>query len=369
MPFARNRRPEPARTALARCGAGLALVLSMGAAPASPKLPATPPPSRLLVADFAVWGFRPGTSFNQPHGISFDTARGEIVVANTGAGSIDIFTTGGRALSRFQLQTRKPDGTAAPGIPRSVAVAKDGRYLVIDNASDGVLVVDHEGRLSDRIAFPEGVKGSASALCVLSSGQILVGGPPKDARIYRFDPAGKLLATWGERGADPGRLDGITAIAVLPSGDVVVACANTQLAIQIFSADGAYRRGFGIHDIGPGNFSLPSGIAVTPDGRIWVADEIRMNLQVFDAQGTYLGVFGGMGTSLGTFHYPSALAGDGGRLLAVTDREAGRFQVLHINDTKGGEGSESKSEVGSFARDRVESPRAAIAFTEKGETP
>ena len=369
MPFTGKRRPEPARTALARCGAGLALVLSMGAAPASPKLPVTPPPPKLLVPDFAVWGFRPGTSFNQPRGITFDTARGEIVVANTGAGSIDIFTTGGRALGRFQLQTRKPDGTAVPGVPRSISVGKDGRYLVIDNVSDGVLLVDRNGHVSGRLDLPSEVRGAASGLCVLPNGDVLAGGPPKDDRIYRFDSAGKLLATWGERGADPGQLAGITAIAALPSGDVVVACANTQLAIQIFSADGAYRRGFGIHDIGHGNFSLPSGIAVTHDGRIWVADEIRMNLQVFDAQGAYLGVFGGMGTSLGTFSYPSALAGDGGRLLAVTDREAGRFQVLHINDTKGGEGSESKSGVGSSARDRVESPRAALAFTQKGETP
>ena len=369
MPITGNRHVEPARTAFTRCGAGLALVLSLGATPASPNLPATPPAPKLAVPDFAVWGFRPGTSFNQPRGIAFDTARGEIVVANTGAGSIDIFTTGGRTLERFQVQTRKPDGTAVPGVPRSVAVAKDGRYLVVDNTSDGVLIFDRNGRLSGRLELTSAVRGAASGLCVLPNGDVLAGGPPKDDRIYRFDQAGKLLATWGERGADPGQLAGITAIATLPTGDVVVACSNTQLAIQIFSADGAYRRGFGIHDIGPGNFSLPSGIAVTPDGRIWVSDELRMNLQVFDAQGSYLGVFGGMGTSLGTFSYPSALAGDGGRLLAVTDREAGRFQILHINDTKGGEGSETKSEVGSPARDRVESPRAAPAFTQKGETP
>jgi DNA-binding beta-propeller fold protein YncE len=357
MAFIGNRRPAPAGTALVRWAAGLALVLSTGAAPA-PKL-ATP---RL-----AVWGFRAGTSFNQPRGIAFDTVRGEIAVANTGGSSIDIFTVGGRPLDRFQVTQRKPDGTSVPGVPRCVAVLRDGRYLVVDNLVDGVTIIDRRGRPAGRLDLPSTVRGPASALHVLPSGEVLVGGPPKDDRIYRFDAKNSLVSTWGERGAAPGRLDGITAIATLPSGDVVVACANTQLSIQIFSAGGEYIRGFGIHDIGPGNFSLPSGIAVTPDGRIWVADEIRMNLQVFDSQGVYTGAFGGMGTALGSFSYPSALDGDGGHLLAVTDREAGRFQVLQVNE--GGEGSEPKSAAGSSARNRTESPRAALVSTQKGETP
>ena len=357
MALVQSRRPGPAGTAWERCAARLALVLSIGAAPA-PKL-ATP--------QFAVWGFRAGTSFNQPRGIAFDTGRGEIVVANTGANSIDVFTLGGRPLDRFQITDRKPDGSSVPGVPRCVAVARDGRYLVVDNLSDGVTIIDRRGRPAGRLDMPSTVRGPASALHVLPSGDVLAGGPPKDDRVYRFDAKGSLVSTWGERGDAPGHLDGITAIAALPSGDVVVACANTQLAVQIFSSAGEYRVGFGIHDIGPGNFSLPSGIAVTPDGRIWVSDEIRMSIQVFDPQGVYLGVLGGMGTALGSFSYPSALAGDGGQLLAVTDREAGRFQILHVNE--GGEGSEPKSAVGSSARDRTESPRAALVSTQKGETP
>jgi DNA-binding beta-propeller fold protein YncE len=358
MSLAHNRSRSRAVASLAPPAAGLLFLLSTGSAPASD----------LVSPLFAVWGFRAGTSFNQPRGIAFDTARGEIVMADTGAGTIDIFTVGGRPLERFRIQSRKPDGVSVPGIPRCVAVAQDGRYLVVDNTVDGVALVDRQGHSAGRLDLPATVHGSASALCVLPSGEVLVGGPPKDDRIYRFDPKGTLVGTWGVHGVAPGELYGITAIAALPQGDVVVACANTELSVQIFSPEGTYRRGFGIHDIGPGNFSLPSGIAVTPDGRIWVTDEIRMSLQVFDQAGTYLGVSGGMGTHLGAFLYPSALAGDGGRLLAVTDREAGRFQVLQIN-YEGGEVSEPKSEDGISARDRVESPRAALGSTQKGDTP
>jgi DNA-binding beta-propeller fold protein YncE len=357
MPLARNMSRPRAVASLALPAAGLLFLLSTGSAPAP----------RLVSPLFAVWGFRAGTSFNQPHGIAFDTARGEIVIADTGAGTIDIFTVGGRPLERFQIQSRKPDGVLVPGIPRCVAVARDGRYLVVDNTADGVALVDRRGHPTGRLNLPASVRGPASAICVLPSGEVLVGGPPKDDRIYRFDAKGALVSSWGQRGSSPGHLDGITAIAALPNRDLVVACANTQLSVQIFGPDGAYRRGFGIHDIGPGNFALPSGIAVTPDGRIWVTDEIRMSLQVFDSQGVYLGVSGGMGTALGSFLYPSALAGDGGHRLAVTDREAGRFQILHVNE--GGESSEPKSAADSSARDRNESPRAALAFIQKGETP
>jgi tripartite motif-containing protein 71 len=358
MPLGHYGSRPRAAGSLAAPAAVLLLLISTGSAPAPD----------LVSPLFAVWGFRAGTSFNQPRGIAFDTARGEIVLADTGAGTIDIFTVGGRPLERFQIQSRKPDGASVPGMPRCVAVAQDGRYLVIDNTADGVVLVDRRGHPTGRLDLPAAVHGPASAICVLPSGEVLVGGPPKDDRIYRFDPQGALVGTWGVHGVAPGGLYGITAIAALPQGDVVVACANTELSVQIFSPEGTYRRGFGIHDIGPGNFSLPSGIAVTPDGRIWITDEIRMSLQVFDQSGTYLGVSGGMGTRLGAFLYPSALAGDGGRLLAVTDREAGRFQVLQIN-YEGGEVSEPKSEDGTSARVRVESLRAALGSTQKGETP
>ena len=60
-------------------------------------------------------------------------------------------------------------------------------------------------------------------------------------------------------------------------------------------------------------------------------------------------------------------AGNGLDLLAVADREAGRFQIFHVNE--GGEGSETKSEAHSSARGSDASPRATFESTQKGETP
>ena len=320
----------------------------------------------LAMPDRIVWGFRDGVPFNQPKGLAIDAIRGEVIVANTGAHRLEIFSLGGRPLERMVHRVRSADGSWQDGLPRGVAVTADGRYLVTDNLSTLVDILDRRGRETGRIAPAFSASGAASAVHVSRLGDIWIGGPPRDDRVYRFGASFESLSVWGESGAGRGRLKNITAITTLPDGDVVVACASTELAIQIFSPEGAFRFGFGVHDLGPGNFSLPSGIAATDDGRLWISDEIRQNVQVFDSQGGYIGSFGGKGLGPADFLYPSALASDGHATVAVAEREAGRIQIFHL--TEGGEGSESKSEVtlGKGSADTTESPRDS---SQKGETP
>jgi len=168
-------------------------------------------------------------------------------------------------------------------------------------------------------------------IAVLRDGRILVASRGNRGRVYAFDRDYEFLGAWGDSGAAPGHLSGITGLCQAPNGELYVTCVRTELAVQVFDANGRFLRGHGKHDIGSGNFSFPSGVTVTADGRVWVSDEIRQVVQVFDAAGTYLGVVGGAGKGRGEFLYPSSIATDGSGRLAVAERGGNRFQIFKLH--------------------------------------
>jgi len=269
--------------------------------------------------------------FNAPGGIALNSTTGEIILANTNEHRIEIYSPGGRFLTRFAHRVRAKDGTLVEGLPRGIAVAGASRLLVVDSRAPYVDVIDYRGRSVAEFSPPasSGSPGLTS-VAVTRKGEIVVSTSGEAGRIFLFNPDFTPSGSWGEPGSSPGQLNGIAALAELPDGNIVVACAQTDLAIQIFTSQGEFVRGFGKHDVGPGNFSLPSGLAVTADGRIWASDEIRQTVQIFDSTGAYIGAVGGGGIAPGLFQYPSALATDGVKHLAVTERVGGRFQVFDI---------------------------------------
>jgi len=287
--------------------------------------------AELAKPELVVPGPTDGARFNAPGGIALNPNRGEVILANTKEHRIEIYTLGGRLLTRFTHRVRGKDGNLVDGLPRSVAVAGASRLLVADSYAPYVDVVDYRGRsVGELITSIPPDAGGAASVAVARDGKILVAGSGSHGRIYLFASDFTPIGSWGEAGSQPGHLNGIAAIAELPGGNIAVACMQTELAVQIFTPAGEYVRGFGSHEIGPGNFSLPSGIATTTDGRIWVGDELRQIVQVFDSSGTFLGALGGGGSAPGAFQYPSALATDGATRLAVAERVGGRFQLFTI---------------------------------------
>jgi DNA-binding beta-propeller fold protein YncE len=275
-----------------------------------------------------------GAALTSPGGVAFDSQRSEILVANTGLHRIDVLGLDGRPLARFPHAVRQPSGELVEGRPRTLAVAPDGRILVIDDLAPYVDVVDYRGRSLGRLDMPAEAGAARNAapggVAVESTGTFLVGTQGDSGRVYRFGGDYKLLGSWGTAGSAAGQLSRISCLAAMADGRVVVGCVGTDLAVQIFDAQGRYLNGFGRHDIGPGNFSFPSGIAVTAGGRIWVSDELRQVVQAFDSTGSYFGKVGSGGQGPGEFLYPNSVACLGDTLLAVTERVGNRVQLLRV---------------------------------------
>ena len=273
-----------------------------------------------------IWGYADGSVFSNPRGIAFDPIDGAIYVADTDNHQIEAFSKTGRRLGRSVHRVTTSEGVV-DGNPCALAFDRSGRLLVADQR---VLYVDVMDRRARSVARLETPGGHPNALAVAKDGTIYVGTTAEQSRIYRFGADYRPIDSWGDQGAEAGRLFGVTALGVLGDTAIAVACGRTDLGIQIFSPAGKYLRGFGAHDVGDGNVSMPSGVVVTTQGRLWVADEIRESIQIFDQEGNYVGKAGQSGVSPGEFSHPSSLAFDGRGLIALTDRGIGRVQVLAI---------------------------------------
>ncbi|MBI5836556.1 MAG: NHL repeat-containing protein [Candidatus Eisenbacteria bacterium] len=330
-PMTRNGLP----LAAARCLSGAVLAFSLFGA-------ADPPPAgsgragggttaatALAEPALVVYGLDSSVPFSSPRGIAISAERGEVYLANTGSGRIDIFDLRGRPKARFMHRVATPAGTYVDGQPRGIAVDRAGRLYVVDNMASYVDVLDFRGRSVARLE-PEGGWQGAGAVAVAPNGMIFVAVRGDSGKVYSFGQDFKPRGSWGIAGKAPGELTQLSGIAAGPDGRVVVTSIGADQAVQIFDAQGAYLGGFGRHDVGQDNFSFPSAVAVSADGRIWVTDEIRQVIKVFASSGAFLGMIGGLGAGPGDFKYPSAVASDGGKWLAVAEREGGRFQLMTI---------------------------------------
>jgi DNA-binding beta-propeller fold protein YncE len=79
-----------------------------------------------------------------------------------------------------------------------------------------------------------------------------------------------------------------TNLAIGPTGDLYISDGYGNARVHRFSPDGRLLASWGEPGSGPGQFHVPHGIAVSPDGTVYVADRENSRVQLFDAKGKYL---------------------------------------------------------------------------------
>lgn len=203
----------------------------------------------------------PDNPFNKPGDICVD-GEGNIYVADTGAYPWDtdssppvylfgpcvlVFSPEGELLRRVFID--KPEGLPKGVLPARAIVDERGRYA---------LGVQPEG-YDRKVYVAADAKGNLYVL------------DPKRHRIHKFNPEGKLIATFGRYGGGPGEMDDPSDIAVSPSGEVYVADKGNHRVIR-FSAAGRYLGSFGGKGLGVGELLKPSYLCVTLNGDLLVKD-------------------------------------------------------------------------------------------------
>lgn len=170
--------------------------------------------------------------FEQPTGIVFDEAAGELFVVDTKRHCIRVFATDGR------LQRTLGQRGTGPGefnYPTLLSQTADGRLLLTDALNFRIQILDREGR---------------------------------------------VLGGFGRLGDGSGDTVRHKGVAVDRFGHVYVVDALFH-ALQIFDTAGQFLLSIGGQGQAPGEFWLPAGIFIGRDDRIYVADTYNRRVQVF----------------------------------------------------------------------------------------
>jgi DNA-binding beta-propeller fold protein YncE len=155
--------------------------------------------------------------------------------------------------------------------------------------------------------------------------------------VLHFDPAGKLLASFGA-----GMFVFPHGIAVDPDGNVWVADADGKNGkghqVVKFSPTGKVLLTLGKAGMpgdAPGFFNRPSGVAIARNGDVFIADghggDSNARVVKFSKAGKFLAAWGKKGTASGEFDTPHAIAVDSQERVYVADRANSRIQVFDAN--------------------------------------
>lgn len=204
--------------------------------------------------------------FMDPHGIALD-AQGNIYVADTGNGRIEVFDRQGGFLTAIADERF----TA----PRYVAVDPAGRIYVADAAE----------------------------------------------RVHLLSATGEPIQSFGEAGSLLSQFSGIADLVLDSAGDLYVVDSGND-RVQKFSLLSGPLFSFGDEGEPAELLSRPQGIALDSEGNVYVADSGHRRIQLYAPGGTYLQTFDGELTE------PRDLAVDGQGNIYVSDGEEDVVQVV-----------------------------------------
>jgi DNA-binding beta-propeller fold protein YncE len=169
--------------------------------------------------------------------------------------------------------------------------AKGNVYAFLREPTPRILVFDANGKFLRTMA--QDAFDSPHSLHVLRDGNIWLA-DRRLQQIFKYDTAGKLLSSLGQKGVigdenSTTTFHNVADMVVAPNGDVFVADGEGgNNRIVKFSKDGTFIKSWGTKGSGPGQFQTPHCIAMDATGRVWVCDRNNNRIQVFDQDGKFL---------------------------------------------------------------------------------
>jgi sugar lactone lactonase YvrE len=189
------------------------------------------------------------------------------------------------------------------------------------------------------------------------------GGPAGQGhQVYKFSPDGQLLLTLGKAGGGKGEEffwqpnDVLTA----PNGDIYVAEGHSSsdsanARILKFDKAGKLIASWGKKGTGQGEFDQPHALAIDSKGRIFVGDRSNNRIVIMDQNGKWLETWD-------QFSRPSGIYIDKNDLIYVADSESGSVNRAHGAWKRGIRiGSLKDGKVTAFIPDPATNPPSTSA--------
>ncbi len=243
---------------------------------------------------------------------------------------------------RFDGKSGELSGALGAGLfamPHGLTIDKHGHLWVTDVALHQVFELDHAGNVL-RTFGERGISGNDAShffmptdVAIADDGSFFVSDGYGNARVVKFDAAGRFERSWGERGSLPGQLSIPHAIALGPDGNVYVADRGNA-RVQIFDTNGALQGIWQSDALG-----RPWSIAFDDLGRAFVVDggdqapPGRARVLQVDANGVVVTSFGSYGAGSGEMIDPHDIAvGHDGAVYVVEVGRGRRAQKFVPNE-------------------------------------
>jgi sugar lactone lactonase YvrE len=211
--------------------------------------------------------------------------------------------------------------TSLFALPSGVAIDRQGNVYVADTNSNRIEKLSPKGK----VIATWGKKGQnpgqffrPQGLAVDRQGNIYVA-DTFNHRLQKLSPSGRPLAQWGTSGIKPGQLLFPQDVAVDAHGDVyVVDVANR---VQEFAPNGQV---LSANVAASADLNFPEGVALDGQGNILVADSGNNRIVKLSPSGAVLATIG----SPGQFNQPAGVAADTHGNIYVADTLNDRIQKI-----------------------------------------
>lgn len=191
------------------------------------------------------------------------------------------------------------------GMISRVAADDQDRIYVFQRKDPPVVVFDRDGTYlgawgSGEVTDPHGLKIVGDTVYTTDR---------SDSAAKSFTLDGKKLLELGTRGehSDTGKITNWlveraagpfnhpTEMIAHPNGDIYVTDGYRNARVHRFAPDGKLVASWGQPGRAPGQFHLPHSIAYDDAGTLYVADRSNKRIQIFTPEGEFLGQWTGMG--------------------------------------------------------------------------
>lgn len=188
-----------------------------------------------------------------------------------------------------------PDGKNLGPTHGSVLSGADGRVYFSTDAAMSIIVYEADGKFVKNIA-PECVGFHAMALREENGKEVIYGAQLAKGRVCKIDTEGKLLLEIpnANTGEVQGGWKGLTAVTCAPDGSIFASTGYGAQFVHKFDATGKLIKSFGGRGAGDGQFNTCHGLAIDTrfgEPRLLVADRENRRLVHMDLDGKFIGVY------------------------------------------------------------------------------
>lgn len=212
--------------------------------------------------------------FTSAHGLRLD-AEGNIWVTDNGNHTVTKFSSDGKPLMTLGEKDVPGDDDRRFNKPTDVAFAASGDFYVSDGYGNSrVVKFNKDGKYL--LAWGKPGKGPGEfnlphAVQLDASGNVYVGDREND-RVQVFDPNGKFLRQFG----------GFAPFGMFITADQMLFVADGRAnKIMRMTLAGKVLASWGSNGAEPGQLQLPHGITVAKDGAVYVSEITGQRLQKF----------------------------------------------------------------------------------------